>query len=129
MNFTIAYNNISDNFYFDYKAVQSNPTELFFLNFMNVLKISIFNSMTILTIPNCKIEVLRKQIKLTDQISNNVHTTPPPFSHRSISSSVATLFGFVARFVRVLILTPNRAVIVRYWLAFLNKIFTCAQFF
>ena len=29
---------ISDNFYFNHKAVESNLTELFFLNLMNILK-------------------------------------------------------------------------------------------
>ena len=34
----VVQNDISDNFYFDHKAVQSNLTELFFLNLMNKFK-------------------------------------------------------------------------------------------
>ena len=37
-------NDISDNFYFDHKAVRSNLTELFFKTLMNKWKITTFNS-------------------------------------------------------------------------------------
>ena len=42
-------NEISDNFYFDYKAVKLNQTELFLKNLMNKMKIMIFNFMAILS--------------------------------------------------------------------------------
>ena len=44
MKINVVQNNISDNFYFDDKAVRSNLTELFFKTLMNKLKITIFNS-------------------------------------------------------------------------------------
>ena len=36
MNINVVQNDISDNFYFDHKAVQSNLTELFFEDLMMV---------------------------------------------------------------------------------------------
>ena len=43
MEINYVINEISDNFYSDYKAVRSNLTELFFQTLMNKLKITIFN--------------------------------------------------------------------------------------
>ena len=48
MDINVVQNDISDNFNSDYKAVQTNLTELFFLNLMNKLKIMIFNFRAIL---------------------------------------------------------------------------------
>ena len=48
MKFKVIYKVVSDNFYFDHNAVQSNLTVLLFLNPMNKLKIMVFNFMAIL---------------------------------------------------------------------------------
>ena len=80
----VVRNVISKNFYSNHEAAQLNQTELFFLNLMNKLKIMIFNFMAILPhfqmlhLPNCKVEVLRRQKQLTDLIFKVVHTTPLP---------------------------------------------------
>ena len=47
MDINVVLNDISEKFYFDNKAVQSNLTKLLFLNLMNKLKIMIFNSMAL----------------------------------------------------------------------------------
>ena len=48
MVINLVQNEISDNFYADYKAAQSNVTELYILNLMNKFKIMISNAMAIL---------------------------------------------------------------------------------
>ena len=44
------------------------------------------------TIPNCKIEVLRKQKNLTNLISQHVHSTPPGAPHWSTPPVTGLLY-------------------------------------
>ena len=88
IDINVVYKYISDNFYFDYKTLQVNLTELFKKIVTNELKMMIFSSIGIChtfrcsTIPNCKIEVLRKQKKINRPNIQACSYHPTPFCHR-----------------------------------------------